>query len=89
MVFLQLKDAAAVAAFQPGQKLEIAEMFKAGDNIDIAGTTVGKGFQGEQHQHRCSKPSKETTAAAAVLEQQQWQPQQHQQLWQRMQCCSI
>jgi large subunit ribosomal protein L3 len=42
----KLKDAAAVAAFQPGQKLEIAEMFKAGDNIDIAGTTVGKGFQG-------------------------------------------
>eukprot|EP00775_Hariotina_reticulata_P006326 gene6326-6561_t len=42
----KLKDAAAVAAYQPGQKLDIAEMFKAGDNIDIAGTSVGKGFQG-------------------------------------------
>jgi ribosomal protein L3 len=47
-VLLQLKDAAKVAEYQPGQQLEITEMFKEGDNIDIAGTTVGKGFQGEQ-----------------------------------------
>ncbi|GBF98187.1 50S ribosomal protein chloroplastic-like [Raphidocelis subcapitata] len=42
----KLKDAAKVASFAPGQKLDVAEMFKEGDNIDIAGTTIGKGFQG-------------------------------------------
>lgn len=50
MLLLQLTDAAKVAAYQPGQTLEIAEMFKAGDNVDVAGTTVGKGFQGEQQE---------------------------------------
>lgn len=48
LVFLQLKDAAKVAEYQPGQQLEIAEIIKEGDSIDIAGTTVGKGFQGKQ-----------------------------------------
>jgi ribosomal protein L3 len=46
-VSLQLKDTAKMAEYQPGQQLDIAEMFKEGDSIDIAGTTVGKGFQGE------------------------------------------
>lgn len=44
---MQLKDAAKVGEFQPGQQLDISSMFKEGDNVDIAGTTVGKGFQGE------------------------------------------
>jgi ribosomal protein L3 len=44
----QLLDAAKVAAFTPGQKLDVAEMFKEGDSVDIAGTTIGKGFQGER-----------------------------------------
>ena len=48
----QLKDAGKVGEYQPGQQLEIAEMFKEGDSIDIAGTTVGKGFQGEQQSSR-------------------------------------
>jgi ribosomal protein L3 len=48
VLLLQLKDAAKVAEYQPGQQLDIAAMFKEGDSIDIAGTTVGKGFQGEQ-----------------------------------------
>lgn len=43
----QLKDAEKVKAYEPGQKLDVAEMFKEGDNVDIAGTTIGKGFQGE------------------------------------------
>jgi large subunit ribosomal protein L3 len=47
-LLLQLKDATKVAEYQPGQQLEIAEIFQEGDSIDIAGTTVGKGFQGEQ-----------------------------------------
>lgn len=33
--------------FTPGQKLDIGAMFKEGDAVDIAGTTIGKGFQGE------------------------------------------
>ncbi|KAI8463354.1 MAG: plastid/chloroplast ribosomal protein L3 [Monoraphidium minutum] len=42
----KLKDAAKVATFAPGQKLDVNEMFKEGDSIDIAGTTIGKGMQG-------------------------------------------
>lgn len=43
---LQLKEADKVTQYQPGQQLDVAEMFKAGDMVDIAGTTIGKGFQG-------------------------------------------
>eukprot|EP00879_Flechtneria_rotunda_P001239 GHRR01001386.1.p1 GENE.GHRR01001386.1~~GHRR01001386.1.p1 ORF type:complete len:261 (+),score=76.34 GHRR01001386.1:153-935(+) len=42
----KLSDAAKVAEYQPGQKLDIAAIFKEGDNVDVAGTTIGKGFQG-------------------------------------------
>lgn len=35
-----------VAQFKPGQKLDVNEIFKVGDKVDIAGTTIGKGFQG-------------------------------------------
>lgn len=42
----KLRDADKVASFQPGQALDIGEMFKEGDKVDVAGTTVGKGFQG-------------------------------------------
>lgn len=42
----KVNDASKVANLQPGQQLDIAEMFKAGDAVDVAGTTVGKGFQG-------------------------------------------
>lgn len=51
-VLLQLLDAAKVGEYQPGQALDIAQIFKAGDNVDVAGTTVGKGFQGEQQQQQ-------------------------------------
>lgn len=44
----QLKDKATVTSFQPGQQLNVSEMFKEGDLVDIAGTTIGKGFQGAQ-----------------------------------------
>lgn len=42
----KLLDAEKVAAYAPGQALDIGEMFKEGDKVDVAGTTVGKGFQG-------------------------------------------
>lgn len=42
----QLLD--GVADYQPGQQLKVDEMFKEGDIIDVAGTSIGKGFQGER-----------------------------------------
>ena len=43
---IKLADGAKVAEFTPGQALDISAMFKEGDKVDVAGTTVGKGFQG-------------------------------------------
>lgn len=45
-VVLQLVDSSKVSSYQPGQELDVASMFKEGDKVDIAGTTIGKGFQG-------------------------------------------
>ena len=36
----------AVDAFEPGQPLDFADLFKEGDIIDVSGNTIGKGFQG-------------------------------------------
>ncbi len=46
--WLQLKDAAKVASYTPGQQLQVSEIFKEGEVVDVAGTTIGKGFQGER-----------------------------------------
>lgn len=35
-----------VTPFEPGQALNVEELFKEGDLVDIAGTSIGKGFQG-------------------------------------------
>ena len=55
LVVLQLKD---VESFEPGQQLDPNEIFKVGEMVDVAGTTVGKGFQGETYflhlPHRCT-----------------------------------
>ena len=40
---VQLKD---IEGFEVGQQLSLTEMFKEGDFIDVAGKSVGKGFQG-------------------------------------------
>lgn len=42
----KLKDKTKVTSYNPGQQLEITEMFKEGEFVDVAGTTIGKGFQG-------------------------------------------
>ncbi|KAI3432638.1 hypothetical protein D9Q98_004184 [Chlorella vulgaris] len=39
----KVKDA---SGYEPGQQLNLEDMFKAGDFVDVAGTTIGKGFQG-------------------------------------------
>jgi large subunit ribosomal protein L3 len=36
----------AVDAFEPGQELDFAELFKEGDLVDVSGNSIGKGFQG-------------------------------------------
>lgn len=36
----------SVDGFEVTQKLDFNELFKEGDLVDVAGTTIGKGFQG-------------------------------------------
>jgi len=43
---LQLARKDFVEVFTPGQQLDIEEMFKVGEEVDVAGKTIGKGFQG-------------------------------------------
>ena len=40
---LQIPD---VAGYEPGQALNVEDLFKVGDLVDVAGTSIGKGFQG-------------------------------------------
>lgn len=41
--FMQIPD---VSGYEPGQVLEVENLFKVGDLIDVAGQSIGKGFQG-------------------------------------------
>ncbi|CAN6271361.1 unnamed protein product [Urochloa humidicola] len=41
----------AVDAFEPGQELDFAELFKEGDLVDVSGKSIGKGFQGGIKRH--------------------------------------
>ena len=38
---------ASVEGYQPGQQLQVEELFKAGDLVDVVGTSIGKGFAGK------------------------------------------
>ena len=40
---LQIPD---VSSYEPGQALNVEDLFKVGDIVDVAGTSIGKGFQG-------------------------------------------
>ena len=40
--------------YVPGQQLNVDDMFKAGDLVDIAGKTIGKGFQGGSAARPCA-----------------------------------
>lgn len=42
----RLRSDGEAEAFSPGQTIEPASVFAAGDSIDVAGVSVGKGFQG-------------------------------------------
>lgn len=37
--------------WQVGQEIKLADLFKVGDQIDVTGTTKGKGFQGVMKRH--------------------------------------
>lgn len=37
----------SVDGFETNQKLAVEDLFKEGDLVDVAGTTIGKGFQGQ------------------------------------------
>lgn len=41
---MQIKNA---EEYELGQQLKIDEVFSVGDFVDVAGTSIGKGFQGE------------------------------------------
>uniref|UniRef100_A0A7N0U7J2 Large ribosomal subunit protein uL3c n=1 Tax=Kalanchoe fedtschenkoi TaxID=63787 RepID=A0A7N0U7J2_KALFE len=41
----------SVDGFETSQKLDFEELFKEGDLVDVAGTTIGKGFQGGIKRH--------------------------------------
>ncbi|KFM23983.1 Calcium-transporting ATPase 3, endoplasmic reticulum-type [Auxenochlorella protothecoides] len=47
MKFLREFKVKDTQGLEPGQALNIASMFKEGDFVDVAGTSIGKGFQGE------------------------------------------
>ncbi|CAA7400183.1 unnamed protein product [Spirodela intermedia] len=41
----------SVDGFEPGQRLDLEEIFKEGDLVDVSGTSIGKGFQGGIKRH--------------------------------------
>ena len=41
-----LPQVASAEGYEPGQQLSFEEVFKVGEKVDIAGTTIGKGFAG-------------------------------------------
>ncbi len=43
---LRLVQLKSVEGYEPGQQLNVEEVFKVGDIVDVAGTSIGKGFQG-------------------------------------------
>jgi large subunit ribosomal protein L3 len=48
----QLKDRTAVESYKAGQQLDVAAILKEGEAVDVAGLTVGKGFQGKRWMDR-------------------------------------
>ena len=50
-------DAQDVEKYEVGKVLRAAEVFKAGDVVDVTGTTKGKGYQGVMKKHRMAGDS--------------------------------
>jgi len=47
---IRLKEEDA-AKFEIGQEIKVSDVFKAGDYVDVTGTSIGKGFQGVVKRH--------------------------------------
>jgi len=47
----EFRSGAAVAAYDVGQVISAADMFKKGDKVDVSGISKGKGFQGAIKRH--------------------------------------
>lgn len=47
---IRLKEEDA-AKFEVGQEIKVSDVFKAGDFVDVIGTSIGKGFQGVVKRH--------------------------------------
>ncbi|KAJ4756850.1 hypothetical protein LUZ62_091255 [Rhynchospora pubera] len=45
----------SVDGFEPGQLLDIEEIFKEGDLVDVSGNSIGKGFQGGIKRHNFAR----------------------------------
>jgi len=45
-------EAKELEKYEVGKVLRVAEVFKAGDVVDVTGTTKGKGYQGVMKRHR-------------------------------------
>jgi large subunit ribosomal protein L3 len=50
-------EAADVGKFEVGKVLKAADIFKAGDVVDVVGTSKGKGYQGVMKKHRMAGDS--------------------------------
>ena len=47
--------------YSPGQQLKVDEIFKVGDKVDVAGQSIGKGFQGIYCSHHAASPAHPVT----------------------------
>lgn len=59
----------SIEGFEPNQRLTVEELFKEGDLVDVAGTTIGKGFQGTFLRFRCTEFSCNCSSIASILDE--------------------
>ncbi|CAA6663691.1 unnamed protein product [Spirodela intermedia] len=57
----------SVDGFEPGQRLDLEEIFKEGDLVDVSGTSIGKGFQEAQLQAGTDDPRVEEPPGAGSI----------------------
>ena len=46
LVEFKVYDAATLSGYEVGQQVDMSELFKVAELVDVAGMTIGKGFQG-------------------------------------------
>ena len=68
-----------MSGYEPGQALDVENLFKVGDLVDVAGQSIGKGFQGNAVQScvrscdvsgtRCIPEDQQSPASTHVQQQ--------------------